>query len=73
MIRNIVYILSFLLFSIFFYIVVLFDINDHKHSLEKIISEQANIEFKILGNLNLDLGLNTKIKAKQLYIKKIIF
>ena len=70
MIRNIVYILSFALFTIFFYIVVLFDINDHKYSLEKIISEQANIEFKILGNLSLDLGVNTKIKAKLLSIKK---
>ena len=73
MIRNIVYILSFALFAIFFYIIILFDINDHKYSLEKIISEQANIEFKILGNLSLDLGVNTKIKAKLLSIKKIIF
>jgi len=70
MIRNIVYILSFALFTIFFYLIILFDINDHKYSLEKIISEQANIEFKILGNLNLDLGVNTKIKAKQLSVKK---
>jgi hypothetical protein len=70
MIRNIIYILSFVLFTIFFYIVVLFDINEHKYSLEKIISEQANIEFKILGDLNLDLGLNTKIRAKLLSIKK---
>ena len=70
MIRNIVYILSFALFTIFFYIIILFDINDHKYSIEKIISEQANIEFKILGNLSLDLGVNTKIKAKLLSIKK---
>ena len=70
MIRNIVYILSFALFTIFFYLIILFDINDHKYSLEKIISEQANIEFKILGNLTLDFGVNTKIKAKLLSIKK---
>ena len=70
MIRNIFYILSFALFTIFFYLIILFDINDHKYSLEKIISEQANIEFKILGNLSLDLGVNTKIKAKLLSIKK---
>jgi hypothetical protein len=34
------------------------------------ISEQANIDFKILGDLSLDLGVNTKIKAKQLSVKK---
>tara|TARA_Y100000992_G_C21272863_1_gene497926 strand:- start:978 stop:1718 length:741 start_codon:yes stop_codon:yes gene_type:complete len=49
---------------------VLFDINDHKSNLEKMISEQANIDFKILGDLSLDLGFKTKIKAKQLSVKK---
>ena len=49
---------------------VLFDINDHKANLEKMISKQANINFKILGDLSLDLGVNTKIKAKQLSVKK---
>jgi hypothetical protein len=70
MIRNILYILSFVLFTFFFYIAVLFDINDHKDSLEKMISKQANIEFKILGDLTLDFGINTKIKANLLSIKK---
>ena len=70
MIRKTIYILSSILFAVFFYITVLFDINDHKDSLEKMISEQANIEFKIIGNLSLDIGINTKIKAKQLSIKK---
>ena len=70
MIRKTIYILSSILFAVFFYITVLFDINNHKDSLEKMISEQANIEFKIIGNLSLDLGINTKIKAKQLSIKK---
>ena len=49
---------------------VLFDINDHKANLEKMISEQANIDFKILGDLRLYLGFNTKIKAKKLSVKK---
>jgi hypothetical protein len=49
---------------------VLFDINDHKANLEKMISEQANIDFQILGDLSLDLGFNTKIKAKNLSVKK---
>jgi len=70
MIRKTIYILFSLLFAVFFYITVLFDINDHKDSLEKMISEQANIEFKIIGDLSLDLGVNTKIKAKQLSVKK---
>ena len=70
MIRKTIYILFSILFAVFFYITVLFDINNHKDSLEKMISEQANIEFKIIGNLSLDLGINTKIKAKQLSIKK---
>jgi uncharacterized protein involved in outer membrane biogenesis len=70
MIKNIFYILLSTLFIIFFYTAVLFDINDHKDSLEKMISEQANIEFKIFGDLSLDLGFNTRIKAKQLSIKK---
>ena len=70
MIKNILYILSSIIIIIFFYITVLFDINDHKSNLEKMISEQANIDFKILGDLSLDLGVNTKIKAKQLSVKK---
>ena len=70
MIRNTIYILSSALLAVFFYITVIFDINNHKDSLEKMISDQANIEFKIIGDLSLDLGVNTKIKAKQLSIKK---
>ena len=70
MIKNTLYILSSVLFIIIFYIPVIFDINDHKDSLEKMISKQANIEFKILGHLSIDLGVNTKIKAKQLSFEK---
>ena len=54
----------------FFYLTVLFDINDHKNNLEKMISEQANIDFKILGDLSLDFGFNTEVNAKQLSVKK---
>mgnify|MGYP004190595621 CR=1 FL=1 len=49
---------------------VLFDINDYKSSLENMISEQGNIDFKIVGDLSLDLGIESKIKAKQLSIRK---
>ena len=51
---------------------VLFDINDHKSSLEKMISEQANIDFKIEGDLSLHLGIESKIKAKYLSILSLI-
>ena len=34
------------------------------------ISDQANVDFEILGDLSLDLGINSKIKASQLSIKK---
>ena len=70
MIKNIIYILSSIIIIIFFYVTVLFDLNDHKTNLEKMISEQANIDFKILGDLSLDLGFNTKIKARKLSVKK---
>ena len=70
MIKNVLYILSSIIIIIFFYVTVLFDINDHKADLEKMISEQANIDFKIFGDLSLDSGFNTKIKAKKLSVKK---
>jgi uncharacterized protein involved in outer membrane biogenesis len=72
MIRNIIYILTSIFITTFLYVTLLFDINDYKGDLEKMISKQANIDFKILGDLSLDLGINTKIKAKEL-LKKIIF
>ena len=49
---------------------ILFDINDHKVNLENMISEQANIDFKIVGDLSLDIGFTTKIRAEQLFVKK---
>lgn len=70
MTRNIFRILSFTLFIIFFYIIVIFDVNDYKSDLEQIISEQSNIDLKIQGDLSLDLGIDTKIQAKQLSFSK---
>jgi len=70
MIKNFFYTL-FLIFSIIFlYLTLLFDVNKHKASLERMISEQANIDFKVLGDLSLNLGTDTIIRAKQLSIKK---
>ena len=52
-----------------FYFSFLFDINDYKKDLE-FYFKKVNIEFEIQGNLNLDLGINTKINAESLSVKK---
>jgi len=70
MIKKFLYILISLFISFFVYINFIFDINNYKSNLEKMISDQANIEFKILGDLNLDLGIQTRISAKALSVRK---
>jgi len=62
------FILFFLILSIYF--IFFFDINNYKKKLEDIISEKANIELTIDGNLNLNIGLNSTIEATKLTIKK---
>ena len=52
------------------YLIYFFDINNYKNNLEDIISKKANIEFTIDGDLALDLGINTNIKATNLIVKK---
>ena len=44
--------------------------NNYKNNLEKMVSNQANIEFKILGDLSLDIGIQTKITAESLSVSK---
>ena len=70
MIKNFLYISISLFIAFFVYINFIFDINNYKSNLEKMISDQANIEFKILGDLNLDLGMQTKISAESLSVRK---
>ena len=70
MIKKISYFLITIIIGFIFYFSFLFDINDYKKDLESFISKKANIEFEILGNLNLDLGINTKINAESLSVKK---
>jgi uncharacterized protein involved in outer membrane biogenesis len=70
MIKNFLYISISLFIAFFVYINFIFDINNYKSNLEKMISDQANIEFKILGDLNLDLGIQTKISAESLSVRK---
>jgi uncharacterized protein involved in outer membrane biogenesis len=70
MIKKLFYISVSLFVAFFVYINFIFDINNYKSNLEKMISDQANIEFKILGDLNLDLGMQTKISAESLSVRK---
>tara|TARA_Y100000389_G_scaffold204538_1_gene257793 strand:- start:6693 stop:7490 length:798 start_codon:yes stop_codon:yes gene_type:complete len=70
MIRNTTYLFIFLFGIIYFYITFVFDINNYKTDLERIISKQANIDFKILGSLSLNLGVQSSITAQSIVIKK---
>ena len=69
-IKKISYFVITIIAGFIFYFSFLFDINDYKKDLESFISKKANIEFEIQGNLNLDLGINTKINAESLSVKK---
>ena len=60
----------FLILGISFYFIFLFDINNYKSEFENIISEKSNTEFRISGDLELDLGKNAKIKAEFLSVRK---
>lgn len=52
------------------YFVFIFDINNYKSELENIISEKSNTEFRISGDLHLNLGSNSAIKAELLSVRK---
>jgi len=70
MIKKISYLLITIIIGFIFYFSFLFDINDYKKDLENFISKKANIEFKIQGDIELDLGINTKINAESLSVMK---
>ena len=70
MIKKFLSILILFVFFTFMYVIFFFDINDYKKNLENIISKKANIELSIDGNLDLDVGLNSKIQATKLTVKK---
>ena len=70
MFKKIALAVLFLVFGISLYIIFIFDINNYKSELEDIISEKSNTEFRISGDLKLDLGSNTVIKAELLSVKK---
>ena len=69
-IRKITFAVLFLILGISVYFIFIFDINNYKTELEEIISEKSNTEFRIDGDLELDLGSNTVIKAELLSVQK---
>ena len=70
MLKKITFGVLFLILVTFFYFAFIFDINNYKSQFENIISEQTNTEFTILGNLELDVGSSTRIKAELLSVQK---
>ena len=69
-IKKIIFAVLFLILGISVYFISIFDINNYKTELEDIISEKSNTEFRISGDLELDLGSNTVIKAQLLSVQK---
>ncbi len=70
MIKKVSYFFLLSIFIIFIYIFIFFDINSYKRNLEDEISKRANVDVQIAGNLDLDVGINTTVKASSLLIKK---
>ena len=68
--KKITFAALFIIFGIYVYFIFIFDINDYKSELETIISEKSNTELKISGDLELDIGTNTRIKAELLSVQK---
>ena len=70
MLKKITFAIIFIILGIFVYFVFVFDINNYKSELEDIISKKSNTELKISGDLELDIGANTIIKAELLSVRK---
>ena len=68
--KKITFAIIFIILGIFVYFVFVFDINNYKSELEDIISKKSNTELKISGDLELDIGANTIIKAELLSVRK---
>ena len=68
MLKKIASVVLFLILGISFYFIIVFDINNYKSEIEDIISEKSNTEL-ISGDLELDIGSNTIIKAELLSVK----
>ena len=70
MLKKITFAVLFIIFGIYVYFVFIFDINNYKSELEDIVSEKSKTEFRISGDLELDIGTNTIIKADLLSVRK---
>ena len=68
--KKITFAVVFIILGISVYLVVIFDINNYKSELEDIISKKSNTEFRISGDLELDLGSNTVVTAELLSVRK---
>ena len=68
--KKIIFAVLFIVLGISIYFTFIFDINNYKSELEDIISEKSNTELRISGDLELDIGANTIIKAKLLSVRK---
>ena len=68
--KKITFSVLFLITGTAIYFIFIFDINNYKTELEDIISEKSNTEFRISGDLKLNLGSNILIKAELLSVKK---
>ena len=68
--KKITFAVLFIILGISVYFIFIFDINNYKSELEDIISEKSNTELRISGDLELDIGTNTIIKAELLSVRK---
>ena len=68
--KKITFAILFIVLGIYLYFVFVFDINNYKSELEDIISNKTNTELRISGDLELDIGANTIIKAELLSVRK---
>ena len=68
--KKITFAVLFFILGIYVYFVFVFDINNYKSELEDIISNKTNTELRISGDLELDIGANTIIKAELLSVRK---
>ena len=68
--KKITFSILFIILGIYVYFVFIFDINNFKPELENIISEKSNTELRISGDLELNIGTNTIVKAELLSVRK---
>ena len=68
--KKITFAVLLIILGISVYFIFIFDINNYKSELEDIISKKSNTEFRISGDLEIDLGSNTVVTAELLSVRK---